>query len=113
MHLLTECLFLFAQVCQTIQKEFGKNMDDLFSDFVEEPLATASVRTIQNLCRFCKSISLKVLLINEDIFYSLQIAQVHRATLINGQEVVVKVQHEGIKAIILEVLQALAFKMLG
>ncbi|XVE71386.1 hypothetical protein DITRI_Ditri10aG0146500 [Diplodiscus trichospermus] len=63
------------EVCQTIQKEFGKTMDDLFADFVEEPLATASI------------------------------AQVHRATLINGQEVVVKVQHQGIKAIILEDLK--------
>lgn len=33
----------------------------------------------------------------------MQIAQVHRATLMDGQEVVVKVQHEGIKTIILEV----------
>lgn len=33
----------------------------------------------------------------------MQIAQVHRATLLNGQEVVVKVQHDGIKAVILEV----------
>ncbi|XVE97222.1 hypothetical protein REPUB_Repub03eG0002100 [Reevesia pubescens] len=63
------------EVCQTIQKEFGKTMDDLFADFVEEPLATASI------------------------------AQVHRATLINGQEVVVKVQHEGIRAVILEDLK--------
>ncbi|XWS72867.1 hypothetical protein CRYUN_Cryun02cG0076700 [Craigia yunnanensis] len=63
------------EVCQTIQKEFGKTMDDLFAEFVNEPLATASI------------------------------AQVHRATLINGQEVVVKVQHEGIRAIILEDLK--------
>ena len=33
----------------------------------------------------------------------MQIAQVHRATLLNGHEVVVKVQHDGIKTIILEV----------
>jgi len=33
----------------------------------------------------------------------IQIAQVHRATLLNGQEVVVKVQHDGIKTVILEV----------
>lgn len=46
------------------------------------------------------------------ILCSMQIAQVHRATLINGQEVVVKVQHEGIKTIILEVLHFWAFKML-
>lgn len=63
------------EVCRTIQKEFGKSMDDLFAEFVEKPLATASI------------------------------AQVHRATLLNGQEVVVKVQHDGIKAIILEDLK--------
>ena len=33
----------------------------------------------------------------------MQIAQVHRATLLNGQEVVVKVQHDGVKTVILEV----------
>lgn len=33
----------------------------------------------------------------------MQMAQVHRATLKDGQEVVVKVQHQGIKEIILEV----------
>ncbi|KAG8656749.1 hypothetical protein MANES_03G001800v8 [Manihot esculenta] len=63
------------EVCQTIEKELGKSMDDLFSDFIRTPLATASI------------------------------AQVHRATLVNGQEVVVKVQHEGIKTIILEDLK--------
>ncbi|KAH0989774.1 hypothetical protein GBA52_001257 [Prunus armeniaca] len=63
------------EVCRTIQKEFGKSMDELFLDFVKVPLATASI------------------------------AQVHRATLLNEQEVVVKVQHEGIKTIILEDLK--------
>ncbi|KAI7744470.1 hypothetical protein M8C21_024462, partial [Ambrosia artemisiifolia] len=63
------------EVCRTIQKELGKSMDDLFTTFVEAPIATASI------------------------------AQVHRATLRDGQEVVVKVQHEGIKAIILEDLK--------
>ncbi|XP_010927205.1 uncharacterized protein [Elaeis guineensis] len=63
------------EVCRTIEKELGKSMNDLFSNFVETPLATASI------------------------------AQVHRATLKDGQEVVVKVQHEGIKEIILEDLK--------
>ncbi|KAJ1422493.1 UbiB domain [Sesbania bispinosa] len=34
-----------------------------------------------------------------------EIAQVHRATLLNGQEVVVKVQHDGVKTVILEDLK--------
>nr|KYP36346.1 Uncharacterized protein sll1770 family [Cajanus cajan] len=63
------------EVYGTIQKELGKSMDELFTDFVNEPLATASI------------------------------AQVHRATLLNGREVVVKVQHEGVKAVILEDLK--------
>ncbi|KAG6649392.1 uncharacterized protein LOC122315961 [Carya illinoinensis] len=63
------------EICHTIETELGKSMDELFSDFVKTPLATASI------------------------------AQVHRATLLNGQEVVVKVQHEGIKTIILEDLK--------
>lgn len=63
------------EVCNTIEKELGKSMEDLFSEFIEAPLATASI------------------------------AQVHRATLKNGQDVVVKVQHEGIKHVILEDLK--------
>ncbi|PIN15324.1 putative unusual protein kinase [Handroanthus impetiginosus] len=63
------------EVCQTINKELGKSMEDLFLSFDIVPLATASI------------------------------AQVHRATLADLQEVVVKVQHEGIKEIILEDLK--------
>ncbi|XP_052170060.1 uncharacterized protein LOC127786603 [Diospyros lotus] len=63
------------EVCKTIEKELRESLDDIFSNFFEEPLATASI------------------------------AQVHRATLHDGQEVVVKVQHEGIKTIILEDLK--------
>ncbi|KAF2302780.1 hypothetical protein GH714_008345 [Hevea brasiliensis] len=63
------------EVCHTIENELGKSVDDLFSYFNRTPLATASI------------------------------AQVHRATLINGKEVVVKVQHEGIKSVILEDLK--------
>ncbi|KAF6141775.1 hypothetical protein GIB67_027953, partial [Kingdonia uniflora] len=63
------------EVYRTIQNELGKPISDLFSNFDENPLATASI------------------------------AQVHRATLNNGKEVVVKVQHEDIKKIILEDLK--------
>ncbi|KAI5673036.1 hypothetical protein M9H77_13400 [Catharanthus roseus] len=63
------------EVCPTIEKELGKSMEELFLNFDKEPLATASI------------------------------AQVHRATLRDGQNVVVKVQHDGIKAIILEDLK--------
>ncbi|KAK6158642.1 hypothetical protein DH2020_005956 [Rehmannia glutinosa] len=63
------------EVCRTITRELGKSMDDLFLKFDNTPLATASI------------------------------AQVHRATLGDGQDVVVKVQHEGIKEIILEDLK--------
>ncbi|KAL0330094.1 UNVERIFIED_CONTAM: AarF domain-containing protein kinase [Sesamum radiatum] len=63
------------EVCQTITTELGKSMADLFLNFDNTPLATASI------------------------------AQVHRATLADGKEVVVKVQHEGIKEIILEDLK--------
>ncbi|KAF8772162.1 hypothetical protein HU200_006161 [Digitaria exilis] len=63
------------EVRGTIEKELGKSMSDLFADFVLDPLATASI------------------------------AQVHRATLVDGREVVVKIQHDGIKEIILEDLK--------
>ncbi|KAJ3696269.1 hypothetical protein LUZ60_001646 [Juncus effusus] len=63
------------EVYKTIEKEMGKSMDDLFSAFVQTPLATASI------------------------------AQVHRATMQDGREVVVKVQHNEIKEIILEDLK--------
>ncbi|KAL8238991.1 hypothetical protein R6Q59_015558 [Mikania micrantha] len=63
------------EVCETIEKQLGQTMENLFANFVRVPLATASI------------------------------AQVHRATLLEGQEVVVKVQHKGIKTIILEDLK--------
>lgn len=37
------------QVCQTIEKQLGESMDDLFTNFVSVPLATASVRTFLSL----------------------------------------------------------------
>ncbi|CAN6476422.1 unnamed protein product [Victoria cruziana] len=63
------------EVRHTIETELGQSMDDIFSDFDGAPLATASI------------------------------AQVHRAILRDGQQVAVKVQHEGIKEVILEDLK--------
>ncbi|XP_073130168.1 uncharacterized protein [Henckelia pumila] len=63
------------EVRQTIKRELGESVDKLFLDFDRSALATASI------------------------------AQVHRATMMDGKEVVVKVQHEGIKEIILDDLK--------
>ncbi|XP_062229733.1 uncharacterized protein LOC133927332 [Phragmites australis] len=65
----------FEEVRGTIEKELGKPISDLFADFVLDPLATASI------------------------------AQVHHATLVDGRDVVVKIQHDGVKEIILEDLK--------
>lgn len=37
------------QVRETIEKQLGQSMDDLFTNFVTVPLATASVRTFISL----------------------------------------------------------------
>jgi ubiquinone biosynthesis protein len=54
-------------VCRTIESELGKPLDQLFDDFDSTPLASASI------------------------------GQVHRARLHSGEDVVVKVQHAGIR----------------
>ncbi|EFJ33839.1 hypothetical protein SELMODRAFT_266894 [Selaginella moellendorffii] len=54
------------------QKQLGKPLDELFSEFDRKPLATASI------------------------------AQVHRARMKDGRDVVVKVQHQGIKECVLQ-----------
>lgn len=64
-----------SEVYQTIEEDLGKPTTELFLDFDETPLATASI------------------------------AQVHRSRLKNGREVVVKVQHRGIKDVILQDLK--------
>ena len=46
-HWLVMLKFLFAQVCHTIEKELGKSTKELFLDFDENPLATASVRSLE------------------------------------------------------------------
>lgn len=59
----------YEQVRQRILAEFGKEPDQLFAEFSQEPLAAASI------------------------------GQAHRARLSSGKEVVVKVQHLDIEAI--------------
>ncbi|KAH7365518.1 hypothetical protein KP509_18G032400 [Ceratopteris richardii] len=63
------------EVHSTIEKELGKALGDLFKNFDNVPLATASI------------------------------SQVHRAQTVDGDDVVVKVQHKGIKNVILQDLR--------
>lgn len=56
----------FAEVKKMVEEGLGQPIEDLFADFSEEPLATASI------------------------------GQIHRATTNDGREVVVKVQRPGI-----------------
>lgn len=58
--------FSFAEVCSELKREFGQEITTLFSSFTREPIAAASI------------------------------AQVHRAVLLTGEEVVVKVRRPGI-----------------
>jgi ubiquinone biosynthesis protein len=57
---------------ETIEKELGRPIDEMFSEFDDEPLASASI------------------------------AQVHGARLHSGEQVVVKVQHRGIESTVRE-----------
>ena len=56
----------FAQIKQQVEKELGKSLTELFLNFEEQPFAAASI------------------------------GQVHKATLKNGQQVVIKVQYPGV-----------------
>ena len=62
--------FPFEEVQATIEAETGKRLEDIFQVFNEKPLATASI------------------------------GQVHKARLINGKEVVVKIQRPGVKELV-------------
>ncbi|KAJ7520651.1 hypothetical protein O6H91_19G015400 [Diphasiastrum complanatum] len=64
-----------SEVYATIEEELGKSPKELFTDFDNVPMATASI------------------------------AQVHRARTKDGVDVVVKVQHRGIKECILQDLE--------
>ena len=59
--------FSFDEAAKIIEKEFDKRPDELFAHFSEEPLAAGSI------------------------------GQVHQATLLTGEKVVVKVRRPGIK----------------
>ncbi len=68
-------------VANTIETELGRTIDDVFVDFSDAPVASASI------------------------------GQVHRARLKTGEEVAVKVQHDGIQQIVhvdLDILSGLA-----
>jgi len=56
----------FAEIKQQVERELGKPIDQIFKSFEEQPFAAASI------------------------------GQVHRATLPNGEQVVVKVQYPGV-----------------
>ena len=71
-------VFSFAQVRATIEKDLNGTLEELFLEFSEEPLASASI------------------------------AQVHKARLKSGEEVVIKVQRPDIAEIIEVDLQILA-----
>ena len=76
--------FGFDQVKETVEKELNAPLDRIFQDFSKTPLASASI------------------------------GQVHRARLVNGEEVIVKVQRPDIRKIIevdLEIMFHLATLM--
>ncbi len=68
----------FAEVKATVEHELGQPIDQLFREFQEEPIASASI------------------------------GQVHRARLLSGEQVVVKVQHTNIGKVVHDDLDVLA-----
>jgi aarF domain-containing kinase len=56
----------YEEVRRNVEKEIGMKLEDMFSEFDKKPVASASI------------------------------AQVHRARLRTGEEVAVKVQHDGL-----------------
>jgi ubiquinone biosynthesis protein len=73
--------FEYAEAKKVIEKEFGRNIEEIFLSFNPKPLAAASI------------------------------GQVHRATLVEGEEVAVKVMRPGVEEIIetdLAILMSLA-----
>jgi ubiquinone biosynthesis protein len=71
--------FSYAEVARLIQEEFGRDVKDVFEEFVSEPLASASI------------------------------AQAHLARTKTGQEVIVKVQRPQIRQIIVQDLAIMEY----
>jgi ubiquinone biosynthesis protein len=69
----------FADVRETIEEDFGQRLEELFAWFDRTPLASASI------------------------------AQVHRATLHSGEDVVVKVQRRRVKQLVAADLKVMAW----
>ncbi|WP_111895095.1 ABC1 kinase family protein [Acinetobacter sp. MB5] len=76
---------VFSEIRAQVENELGQDLEQVFSEFSETPFAAASI------------------------------GQVHRATLKNGQEVVVKVQYPGVDAACESDLKQirLALRMMG
>jgi len=60
----------FAQIKQQLQEDLGTSLEDIFAELMSKPLAAASI------------------------------AQVHRASLQNGDEVIIKVRRPGIRPVV-------------
>jgi ubiquinone biosynthesis protein len=69
----------FAKVREVVERELGRPLDDVFSEFATEPIAAASI------------------------------AQVHAARLVTGEEVVVKVQRPQVAGLFRADIRALAW----
>jgi len=69
----------YETVRATVESDFGRPLEEIFSEFDHEPIAAASI------------------------------AQVHRARLLSGEEVVVKVQRPDVASLVRNDLAVMSF----